>query len=161
MTYHPDHIEALNDLIEINRDRAKGYERAVQDVTTVHLDSTLQSFQQYKKDSEDYIQKLSQHVRDMGGTPETSSSAGGAIHRAWIDIKTALSSHETESALGSCIYGDDAAIKAYESAMESDNRIVDQQIISTLNRQVSSIRSARHANIAYQEMLEVQREVDV
>lgn len=160
MTYHPDHIEALNDLIEINRDRVKGYERAIQDVTVVHLDSTMRSFQQYKKDSEDYIQQLSQHVRDMGGTPASGSTVGGMIHRAWIDVKTAFSAHEKESALESCIFGDEAAIKAYESALELDNPILDQQIISTLNRQVSSIRSARHANIAYEEMLEVQREVN-
>lgn len=154
MTYHPDHIEALNDLIEINRDRIKGYERAATDLAETHEANTIQSFHRYKRDSEQFVEELSQQVRNMGGDPASGSTIGGMIHRAWIDVKTALSIHEKESALESCIFGDEAAIKSYETTLAFQKPVLPENIQAILNRQLASIRSAQHANKVYEEQLE-------
>jgi uncharacterized protein (TIGR02284 family) len=154
MTYHPDHIEALNDLIEINRDRVKGYERAAADLAETHGVNAIQSFNQYKRDSEQFVEELSRHVRNMGGEPATGSTIGGMIHRAWIDVKTALSIHEKESALESCIFGDEAAIKSYETTLALEEPALHEPVKAMLNRQLTSIRSAQHTNKVYEEQLE-------
>lgn len=154
MTDQQSHVEALNDLIQINRDRVKGYERAIIDATDGNGSVSTVTFSQYKADSEHFIQDLSSHVRNLGGEPATDTTLGGFIHRTWIDIKTALSSHEKESALNSCVYGDEAAIKAYESALESTDHALPSDLRMVLSRQLASIRSAHDANKRYEQILE-------
>ncbi len=154
MTNQQSQAETLNDLIQINRDRVKGYDHAIEDVTEGNGATSTVTFSQYKSDSERFIQELSSHVRSLGGEPATETTIGGMIHRTWMDIKTSLSSHEKESALNSCVYGDEAAIKAYESALESTDPALPADVNMVLSRQLASIRSAHNANKMHAQTLE-------
>jgi len=154
MTNQQSQVENLNDLIQINRDRAKGYDRAIKDVKDSNGSISTETFRQYKGDSERFIQDISSHVRSLGGEPATDSTLGGMIHRTWMDVKTSLSSHEKESALNSCVYGDEAAIKAYESALESTDPALPADVNMVLSRQLASIRSAHDANKMHAHTLE-------
>lgn len=154
MSYQSKQIEAINDLIEINKDRIKGYDRAVEELKDSHSIVTINTFRKYRSDSEKFVSELSQQVRALGGEPETDSSFLGKLHRSWMDLKTSLSGNETESALGSCIFGDEAAVKAYEDTLSpSENYNLTADVSSMLQSQLSSIRTALFANKALKELV--------
>ena len=127
-------IEVLNDLIEINNDRVQGYEKATQE--TKNLDVDLQAiFHSLANDSRKYGAELTQEVNKLGGEAARDTTTSGKIYRAWMDVKAAFSGHDRQSVLSSCEFGEDAAQKAYSSALASDAEmsaevrklIVDQQ----------------------------------
>ena len=59
-------VEVLNDLIEINNDRAKGYEKATEEIRDLDVD--LQAiFQSMANDSRKYAGELIDEVNKLGG----------------------------------------------------------------------------------------------
>jgi uncharacterized protein (TIGR02284 family) len=115
-------VEVLNDLIEINNDRVKGYEKATEEIKTLDID--LQAiFQSMANDSRKYAADLKQEVNKLGGEFTTDTTTSGKIYRAWMDVKSAFTGHDRQSVLESCEYGEDAAQKAYTDALASDAEI--------------------------------------
>lgn len=112
-------VEVLNDLVQINNDRAKGYEKATEDVE--NIDADLKGiFSKMASQSRDYSTKLTTEVSKLGGEPAEGTSASGKIHRTWIDIKATFTGKDRQAALNSCEFGEDAAQKAYKEALASD-----------------------------------------
>ena len=112
-------VEVLNDLIEINNDRIAGYKRAIDE--TESDDSDLKSiFGQMASESSQYKQALTELVASLGGEPETGTTASGKIYRAWMDVKATFSGHSRKSILENCEFGEDAAQKAYRTALQDD-----------------------------------------
>ena len=118
-------IDVLNDLIQINNDRIEGYEKAIED--TRSGDSDYESlFNQMIQQSSGYKQELINEVRRIGGDPEWNSTTNsGKIYRMWMDVKSAFTWKTDQSALELCEYGEDAAQKAYNEALNSSDIILD------------------------------------
>ena len=115
-------VEVLNDLIEINNDRVTGYEKAIEE--TKDLDVDLRSiFQSMANDSRKYAAELTQEVNKIGGEATTGTTTSGKIYRAWMDVKATFTGRERQSVLEACGYGEDAAQKAYNTALASDAEI--------------------------------------
>ncbi len=112
--------DVLNDLIEINNDRAEGFEKASRDIDDENLDLKV-IFDQLAQESRRNITELAAAVGRNSGEPETGSSVGGAIHRAWIDVKAMFGGSGRESILSECERGEDAIKKAYQSALEEND----------------------------------------
>jgi uncharacterized protein (TIGR02284 family) len=109
-------IEVLNDLIEINNDRVKGFEKAANDLE--ENDGDLKSiFDKYAQQSRAYASELTSWVSQHGGDAKDGSGFGGAIHRAWIDVKSTFGGSDREGILEECERGEDAIKKAYISAL--------------------------------------------
>ena len=110
--------EALNDLIEINNDRVEGYNKAA--VQT--KDADLQSlFSKFAAQSNQFANELRELVMTEGDEPEDGTTFRGKIYRSWMGVKEAFSGNDRKSVLESCEYGEDAAQKAYQSALEEDD----------------------------------------
>src|SRR4029078_2568862 len=101
-------IKTLNNLIEVNLDRAKGYETAAKDTEDVEH-KTL--FNKYSSQSMTFKNELTDLVRAKGGKPQDTSSASGAVYRAWMNTKAALTGKDVKGALNSCEFGEDVAKK--------------------------------------------------
>lgn len=113
-------VEVLNDLIEINNDRIVGYERAIEE--TKPEDSDLKSiFSQMAAESKQYKQALSNLVGTLGGEIEEGTTASGKIYRAWMDVKATFTGHTRKSVLENCEFGEDAAQKAYRTALQDED----------------------------------------
>lgn len=140
MIKNEDIVESLNDLVKINNDRIQGYEKAVEDTEDTQLDSL---FRQMIVQSQNFRSQLADHIVRIDGTAvsdATSTDVGSKIHRAWIDIKAAFSGKDKDAVLSSVEFGENAAIEAYEDAIEEDH--IPAYIKEQLQTQLSELRSA-------------------
>ncbi|MBS1585423.1 MAG: PA2169 family four-helix-bundle protein [Bacteroidetes bacterium] len=111
--------ELLNDLLKINNDRIAGYQRAIGE--TKNLDIDLKAlFEGMIKESEQYKTELAQLIGKYGGTIEDDTTTSGKIYRAWMDVKATFTGSDRKAILASCEFGEDAAQRAYESALATD-----------------------------------------
>ena len=88
-------IEVLNDLIQINNDRVRGYEKASNELSAADVDLKA-LFAQMSSESRKYATELSAEVGRLGGEPSTSTTASGKIYRAWMDVKATFSGDDTK-----------------------------------------------------------------
>ncbi|MEY4538383.1 MAG: hypothetical protein RLZZ306_140 [Bacteroidota bacterium] len=132
-------LTALNELIEINYSRIDGYRKAADDIDGGDLKGL---FQGMVNESENFADDLSEHVEKFGGEPATGSTFSGKIHQAWLDFKAAVSSNNRETILSSCEFGDQTAIKAYDTALALDKVQASPDFMSLLHSQRSSIQES-------------------
>lgn len=112
-------VEVLNDLIEINNDRIAGYEKSLEELKG--KDANLKNyFLKYIDQSRQLKLALGTEVEVLHGTMESGTTASGKLYRAWMDVKSAFTSGSEKTVLNSAEYGEDAAQKAYTSALEED-----------------------------------------
>lgn len=129
-------LSALNDLIEICKDGQRGFRTAAEDAKDADL---ARVFTEFSTQRTSFIAELQDRVRSLGGDPEKSGSVSGSLHRGWIDMKAAISSHEPHAVLAECERGEDAAVKAYREALDENLDPISRGIIS---RQYASIQAA-------------------
>lgn len=145
-------IETLNDLIRINNDRINGYEKAADEVKDADVD-LRGIFAKMSGDSRDYVRELSNTVVKLGGEPATDTTISGKIYRTWMDVKAAFASKERLSVLESCEFGEDAAQKAYDTALKSDAEM-SAEIRQLIMDQKSSLKNAHDMIKKYRDMHE-------
>jgi uncharacterized protein (TIGR02284 family) len=109
----------LNDLIRINHDRVIGYEKAIEELKDEDADLKA-LFQRYITESRQYAQELTQEVTRLGGDPADGTTNSGKIYRVWMDLKAAIAGKDRKTILENCEFGEDAAQKAYDLALNSD-----------------------------------------
>jgi uncharacterized protein (TIGR02284 family) len=132
--------EILNDLIEINNDRVRGYEKASKE--TEAKDADLRTlFDSMASESRRYANELSAHVAGSGHEPAEGTTVKGKIYRAWMDIKATFSGHDRKAILASCEFGEDAAQKAYDTALKSDAEI-STEVRQLIMEQKTSLRKS-------------------
>ncbi|RKP59212.1 PA2169 family four-helix-bundle protein [Pararobbsia silviterrae] len=110
-------VSVLNDLIETSKDGEQGFLKAAQDTTDPAL-RTL--FTSRANACADAVRELQSLVIQLGGKPEDRGSVSGALHRGWVDVKSALSTRDNRAILADCEQGEDAAKKRYRAALDKD-----------------------------------------
>jgi uncharacterized protein (TIGR02284 family) len=114
--------EVLNDLVEINHDRIEGYQRATDEAQDVDVDLKA-IFAEMSNKSKRFATELSHEVSSLGETPAEGTTNRGKVYRVWMDIKKAFATNDRQAILESCEFGEDAAQRAYETALSSDEEI--------------------------------------
>jgi len=112
--------EVLADLIKINNDRIAGYEKALKDLKPEDNDLRLLFLKAIDQSRAIRI-SLGNEIQVLGQDIPSETSGSGTIHRAWLEVKATFSGHNRHSILASCEFGEDAAQKAYETALESEH----------------------------------------
>jgi uncharacterized protein (TIGR02284 family) len=112
-------ISVLNDLIKINHDRTEGYQKAIEQLKPTDIDLTTM-FNNMANASTENANALAAEVRNQGGEPASDTTQSGKIYRIWMDIKSGVTARDRKSILSLCEFGEDAALKAYKLALESD-----------------------------------------
>jgi len=124
----------LNDLIETCRDGQNGFREATENVKSPDLKAFLN---EVATERAQFVNELQLEVRRLGGEPETTGSAAGALHRAWIDIKGTLAGKDDHTILVECERGEDSAVEAYTDALKQG---LPTAIHQTVERQYQSIK---------------------
>jgi uncharacterized protein (TIGR02284 family) len=127
-------IKVLNNLIETNLDRIKGYETAAEDSDDAEIKNLCNS---YASQSRGFKVALESLVKELGGEPKESSSGLGAVYRAWMKIKHSASDSK-KSVLSSCEFGEDAAVKSYQEVLEETNDLP-QNVVALIQSQNNEI----------------------
>ena len=132
-------IGVLNDLVRINNDRVVGYEKAIDELKDEDADlKTL--FSRYISESRKYSQELTMEVSRLGGDAPDGTTNSGKIYRVWMDLKAAVAGHDRKTVLANCEFGEDAAQKAYDTALNSDVEF-EATIRDLLVRQKATLKS--------------------
>jgi uncharacterized protein (TIGR02284 family) len=152
MEAHKDLIEVLNDLIRINHDRTEGYHKAVEELKPTDIDLKTM-FTNMANTSVQYANALAAEVRNLAGSPATDSTQSGKLYRVWMDIKSGITARDRKSVLALCEFGEDAALKAYNLALESDAEIP-AEIRQVIMEQRTSIQSSHDVVKRYRDMHE-------
>ena len=127
----------LNELIETLKDGQKGYADAMTDVEDPTLKAT---FKHYAAQRAGYITEIEDQMFKLDLKPEEESSVTSAVHRAWIDLKAALTSKNNKAVLAECERGEDYAKKAYETALKAEG--LPSAVKAVIEKQASGVREA-------------------
>ena len=143
-----DAISTLNDLIEYCKDGQKGYQTAAEDVQNQNLKDLFRTYAQQRTD---FVGELKEQVRVLGGDPDKSGSVTGALHRSFIDLKSAVSKGDEEAILQECDRGESAAESKYDEALKTD---LPQSVRGLVKKQHDEIRNARNQIRSLKERME-------
>ena len=108
-------ISTLNGLIETCKDGQEGFQEAAEGVESQDLKRLFYECSQQRSEFTGELQSL---VRSLGGDPETSSSFAGALHRGWMNIKTAVTGNDEKAILNECERGEDSAKNNFQAALQ-------------------------------------------
>ncbi|MDB6143789.1 MAG: aldehyde dehydrogenase [Pseudomonas sp.] len=127
-------ISLLNDLIETSKDGEKGFHTSAEDIKTPSVKSYFISRSQ---ECATAVRELQAEVRVLGGDPETSSSVSGSLHRAWVDLKAAVTGKSDEAILNEVERGEDHALKAYKEALvKAQEKHLPTSVIGLIQKQL-------------------------
>jgi uncharacterized protein (TIGR02284 family) len=145
-----DVISTLNGLIETCKDGQDGFKDAAEGIERSDL-KTL--FYEYSQQRSEFVGVLQGLVRNLGGDPETSGSISGAVHRGWINIKSAVTGKDEEAILNECERGEDYAKEAYEDAQKltlpsnvSDVLAQQAQTVLAAHNRIKALRNSTSAD---------------
>jgi uncharacterized protein (TIGR02284 family) len=139
MSNNTQNTEVLNDLIQINNDRIKGYENALAEVKEENSDLRL-VFAEMVRQSQDLKSDLINEVQVLGEESATGTTTTGKIYRAWMDVKAVFTGHDRATVLNNCEFGEDAAQKAYKMALETEG------LSTNLNSMISTQKAGLKAS---------------
>jgi len=112
-------IETLNDLLETTKDGESGFRTCSEAVNNPELKKMFETAAQR---CDLGAAELEAKIRSLGGEPTGSGTVSGALHRAWTNIKSAVTGMDEYAVLAECERGEDVAIHVYEAALEETLR---------------------------------------
>lgn len=130
-------VHTLEGLISILEDGKLGYTNAAE-----HVDSPAikTDFLEYARERALFIVEIQDEINKLGKSTDTAGGGPlGAIHRAWIDIKSSFTSGDTEAIINACVTGEEAAIDKYKSALAKNELEASQ--IAIVSKQLDSIEN--------------------
>lgn len=109
-------INSLEHLVTIGVDGEEGYQKAAEMVSDKNL---LAQFEQSSTARNIQAEAIRNYLSDNGvEKPAHKGDFGGALHRAWLDIKGTLSNRSDSVSISSCLSGDQAAVVAYQEVLD-------------------------------------------
>ena len=137
MSQQKEIISTLNNLIETLKDGQEGFKQSAEGVDDPQLKSTFDTLSLQRSK---FAGELQSEVVQLGDPdPEDSSSVSGSMHRAWINIKSAVTNRDRHAILAEAERGEDSAVSAYKDAMAEELPAPIKEIVS---RQASEVKAA-------------------
>ncbi|MCU7613593.1 PA2169 family four-helix-bundle protein [Chryseobacterium sp. GMJ5] len=114
-------VTVLNDLLQITNDRIAGFEKVEGKI-----------WEKYPEIKKEYERMISQSklmkvelidlINMHGGNPNDTPTVAGSLHRTWIDVKNSFTlGNIEESTLENVVFGEKAAMEAYQKALDDGN----------------------------------------
>jgi uncharacterized protein (TIGR02284 family) len=131
-------VSALTDILKLHNDRIKGYQMAMDDTDDADLKAL---FAKYSEQSVTFKSDLSAAIERAGGEVPDDTTFLGQVHKAWMELKAAVTNRDRLAVLNSCEQGEDAIKAAYEEALEPDSKVF-MSVRTTLDQQYTEIKAA-------------------
>ncbi|MGB8507800.1 MAG: PA2169 family four-helix-bundle protein [Pyrinomonadaceae bacterium] len=136
MASNEEVISTLNNLIETCKDGQNGFQTAADGIKNSEL-KTL--FHTYATQRAQFSGEIQDEVRRLGGDPEQTGSVAAALHRGWIDIKSAVTGEDESAIINECERGEDSAVSNYKEALAAD---LPANVRSVVERQYAQVKEA-------------------
>ena len=137
MSQNKEIISTLNGLIETLKDGQEGYKQSASGVDDPQLKTLFDTLSLQRSK---FAGELQNEVVNMGDPdPEDASSVTGSMHRAWINVKSAVTNRDRHAILAEAERGEDAAVSAYSDAMEKNLPTPIKEVVS---RQSAEVKAA-------------------
>ncbi|MCY7350220.1 MAG: PA2169 family four-helix-bundle protein [Cytophagaceae bacterium] len=140
MAQNQDIVDSLNDLVQINNDRIRGYQSSVDNVQDAEL---ADLFRHMIVQSQKFRSELADHIVRLDGKAveeATSTDLSSKFHRAWLDIKASIFDNKKATVLSSVEFGEGAAVDAYEEALDDDD--LPSHVKDVVQNQLTELRTA-------------------
>ena len=129
--------EIIDDLIETLKDGQEGFKQAAESVKDPQLKSLFSEYSQQRA-------RFAVELRSRAQSPDEpeskmSGSAAGALHRGWINLKSAVTQGDDHAILAECERGEDSAVEEFRKALNDGLSAPVQEIVS---RQYAEIKQA-------------------
>jgi uncharacterized protein (TIGR02284 family) len=108
-------LGVLNRLLDTCRDGERGFRFAAEHATRSDVKDLFTALAQQRGG---FAEALAPHVHRLGGQANTDGTTAGAIHRGWMNLKDAMTSHHDEVLLAEAERGERVAIEAYQEALQ-------------------------------------------
>lgn len=139
-------ISTLSELAEISRDGEQGFLAAAEDVQNPTLKAV---FRTAAARCAEGARELETKIVSLGGEPSRGGSMTGAMHRAWTNLKAAMTSRSERAVLEEVERGEEAAKDAYQQAIAQplppDIRSIVQRQYQGVKENRDRVRSLRDA----------------
>lgn len=132
-----DHdIKTLNSLIETTLDSADGYAEAAKDAKSASLISLFNARSTERRAA---VSKLQQCVRSLGGKPEDDGTILASAHRAFVNLRTSLTSKDNTAVVDEVERGEDHIKAKFENALKDTD--ISPTTMSVISDVYASVRS--------------------
>lgn len=111
-------IRTLNGLIATTLDSADGYRAAATD-TDSHRFADM--FRSRAGEREQVVQQLRAEVTRLGGAPEEDGTLLASAHRAFLNLKAAITGNDDAAVVSTVEDGEDHIKAKYEAAMADED----------------------------------------
>ncbi len=129
-------VSILEKLIETCRDGQAGYREAADHIQDSELKGYLN---EQSVERAQFAGQLESEVQRLGEMePRDRGSAGAALHRAWIDLRSSLGGGD-QAILAAVEQGEEVARRAYEDALQKN---LPEHISGVVRNQAQSIFAA-------------------
>jgi uncharacterized protein (TIGR02284 family) len=79
-------------------------------------------------------------VQTLKGKMDDGTTGSGKIYRAWMDVKAVFTGRDRHTVLENCEFGEDAAQKAYKSALETED--LPAYLVQLISKQQIELKAA-------------------
>jgi len=107
-------IDQLQDLIRINIDSSKGFEKAADKMDNAAI---ADYFRECARTRRRFADDLAQFIELNDEEPEDDGSVRGALHRWWVGVRGTLQGGDAHAVLAEAERGEDAIKHAYEKVI--------------------------------------------
>ncbi len=143
----PSYLNGLNDLQDLLVDSRKGYAEAAERAEDPGIKSLLSNFSEGRRGLIDALAS-ERRVLDKDYKPSDGTLKGDA-HRAWMDVRDALSSSENANVLSECERGENYLLDRFKEVLEQSElpgglRALLSEEQNRVRANVDTVRSLRH-----------------
>ncbi|KQM68645.1 PA2169 family four-helix-bundle protein [Xylophilus sp. Leaf220] len=144
-----DVIDVLNNLIETSHDGEYGFKQLAENAKSPAL---KQNFLARADECRGAVAELRNEVVAQGGKPDEGGTAGGALHRGWVAVRSTLTTSTDQVLLDEAERGEDTALAQYRKAAKEDlpasvRALVERQLqgVQRNHDQIKALRDQRKA----------------
>ena len=128
--------EVIDNLIETLKDGQEGFKQAAESVKDPQLKSLFNDYAQQR--ARFMVELRSKAQTPDEREPDVRGSATGALHRGWINLKSALSRGDDHAILAECERSEDSAVEEYQKAL---NDGLSEPVREIVSRQYAEIKA--------------------
>ncbi|MFW6125263.1 MAG: ferritin-like domain-containing protein, partial [Pirellulales bacterium] len=126
----------LNDLISACHDAESGFRTLAENAPTKE---TKALFQHYAEQHHRFAAGLQEEVRHLGGESSEGGTVRGAMHRGWVNVKSAVAGPDEAYLLSDCRRDEAVLLEKYQEAL---TKPLSTQALQLVGRQCAEIQRA-------------------